>query len=138
MRGSERGFVLLEILVLCLVLLACLGSMKMLDRAARLNAADGARSQALFLAREELEWLNYYGANGSLATGTYGWQGEEADVTRGDVTFAPTAQVYESDTPTIRAVYVTVTWNSSTTSGQLELEGRIKNEQPTANAATAP
>lgn len=135
-KKSERGFILLEIIVLGLVIMASLGAVRMLDRAARLNAADGARSQAIFLAREQLERLNYQGAKGYLVTGRYYWLGEAADTTRGEVTFEPVADVAETAVADVFSVQVVVTWNSQQTSGQVELEGRIKNERPTENNGT--
>lgn len=126
-RTDEQGFVLLEVLILCLVVLACLGAMKMLDRAAQLNAADGARSQAIFLAREELERLNSMGARSELSPGHYNWLGDSADITRGGVSYEPEADVDYGDTTGVLQAKVVVPWQARSTSGRVELEGRVKN-----------
>lgn len=125
-RRGEHGFMLLEVLVLVMVILACLASVRMLDRAAQLNAADGARSQALFIAREELERLNYLGANGRLAAGTYSYLGDASDVRVGAVSYSPEATVTaDGDVYMARVVVV---WEAPTTRGSVELEGRVRNE----------
>lgn len=132
-RRGERGFMLLEVLVLVMVILACLASVRMLDRAAQLNAADGARSQALFIAREELERLNYLGANGRLTAGTYSYLGDASDVQVGAVSYTPEATVTaDGDVYMARVV---VAWEAPTTRGSVELEGRVRNENAAVSGA---
>ena len=51
--GEQQGWLLLETIVLGLVLLAAVSCLQVYQKSAELRQADGVRTTAVFLAREE-------------------------------------------------------------------------------------
>ena len=124
MRSDSRGFILLEALVLSLIILSMLGAMKMLDKANKLNALDGARSQAIFIARDQLERAAYEIDNGAQLNGTLDFLGDKSQLTANNTVY--TLQSAATIENGLTTVTVAVDYEVKGITGTIRLERKIK------------
>lgn len=124
MQSNSRGFILLEVLVLTLIIFSALGAMKMLDKAEKLNAVDGARSQAIFIAREQLERAAYEIDNGTQLNGTLDFLGDKSQLTTNNTVY--TLQSAATIENGLTTVTVAVDYEVKGITGTIKLERKIK------------
>lgn len=124
MRSDSRGFILLEVLVLSLIILSMLGAMKMLDKANKLNALDGARSQAIFIAREQLERAACEIDNGTKLTGSLDFLGDSSKLNTDNAVY--TVKSTATSENNLTTVTVTVDYETRGLTGTISLERKIK------------
>ena len=124
MQSNSRGFILLEVLVLTLIIFSALGAMKLLDKAEKLNAVDSARSQAIFIAREQLERAAYEIDNGTQLNGTLDFLGNKSQLTTNNTVY--TLQSAATIDNGLTTVTVAVDYEVKGITGTIKLERKIK------------
>lgn len=119
----EEGFVLLEVLVAGLALLAMSACFLLYARSAEVRAADSCRVRAVFLARTQFAAAQAAADRSRLSAGSYPWQGEAGDLQGGEVAYRVETEVVK-EREDIFKVMVEVTWQGET-GGALKLEREV-------------
>ena len=114
-RNSQRGFFLLEALVLSFLVLAC-GALVVAYRAlAESRVAAGAEITAAYLAQEQNAWIEGQPASYLHAHGAIPWRGGEASPERNGMRFEISSSVSPNpETDTLASVETRVRWQIGT------------------------
>ena len=132
MINNERGFALLN--VIFLMMITSFAAMILLNAAPRVrNPQPTLRLTALYLAEEQLAYLESKAANGDLTTGTYNFLGNDEDLTSMNfsekipVKFNVVAHVTEHDAglPNLFDAKVIVSWTVGGKDFDIESERTI-------------
>ena len=126
-RKDERGFLLLEVLLLCLVLLSLSSIFWAYRLSAKMHAANQWRVAALYLAQEEMAYMIEKGRQGQLHEGRWPWLGaqEALSLNRGSYTaYADAVKEGPGDFYRVNAV---LSWNHFGQDRQVKLERLVRN-----------
>lgn len=128
-RGKQQGYILLEVVVLSVVVLAMATSLHLFRQAQVVMQQDSARLAGVFLAQEEMARLEWAMDQDSLAEGQYGWLGEAGLLTQENASFAVAASV-RVETADIWRAQVSVDWQVNGKAGALSYERLLCRHQP--------
>lgn len=120
-NASQQGYLLLEVVVLGVIVLAMAACLRLNQQALALEAMDGARTTAIYLVREEFSRLEYEADQGQLQPGMVGWLGDAADLTRNNSTFRVETEIREVSANVFSAC-VTAVWQTGSKTGTLHFE----------------
>ena len=119
---GRQGYILLEVIVLGVLVLAMAASLRLYRQAEEVVAADSARLAGVYLAQEELARLEWETDNGSLREGEWGWLGDASLLQQDNNVFTVKALV-EPEVDNVWRVQVSVSWTrASNRSGSLRYE----------------
>lgn len=119
MNGKAQGYILLEVLVAGVVLLAMTASMRLYQQAMVTEEIDAVRTAGVYLAREELSRLQWQAANEGLRAGQVGWLGAQESLELNHGRYAVQADVRQVAEDAWQVV-VAVDWQSLHRQGKLQ------------------
>ena len=122
LRG-QQGWMLLETILLGLILIVAVSCLPLYQQAIALRQADGARTTALFLAREEYSRIQWQADHNfsALPAGDIGWLGAPA-VLHGNGGAYDVCAVVGSGDDVSRLLTVSVYWQSGSQHGLVTFE----------------
>ena len=120
-QEKQRGYILLEVMVLSVVVMAMAVSLHLFQQAQVVIQADSARLSGVLLAQEEFARLEWAMDQGGLGEGEYGWLGDAQQLAQENQSFAVRASV-RAETEAVWRARVTVQWQSAVRSGTLGYE----------------
>lgn len=121
---DQRGWLLLETTLLGLILIVAVSCLPLYQQAIALRQADGARTTALFLAREEFSRIQCQMDNNNfmaMPSGTIGWLGAASALQENGGTYDVRAVVGAGDADG-RLLTVSVDWQSGSQHGLVTFE----------------
>lgn len=118
---KQQGYILLEVVVLSVVVMAMAASLMLFRQAQVVMQQDSVRLAGVFLAQEEFARLEGAMDRDRLQEGQYGWLGEGQLLRQENGSFAVKAEV-RAETVAIWRVQVRVDWQVSGRSGELVYE----------------
>ncbi|MDD6133712.1 MAG: type II secretion system protein [Selenomonadaceae bacterium] len=118
---KQQGYILLEVIVLSVVVLAMAISLQLFRQAQIVMQQDSARLDGVFLAQEEFARLEWAVERDRLYEGEYGWLGDTQRLEQANGLFAVKASVQE-ETEEIWRARVLVNWQFAGRSGELAYE----------------
>lgn len=123
---AQQGWLLLETIVLGLMLLAAVSCLQVYQKSVELRQADGVRTTAVFLAREEYSRLQCRADRAAAAVRptTYGWLGSPTDLQANGGSYTVEAVVGDGHDGCL-PVRVAVGWQTSGHSGTVTFERMI-------------
>lgn len=119
MNSRAEGYILLEILVVGVVLLAMTASLRLYRQAMLTEEIDAVRTTGVYLAREELSRLQWQAAKRGLQAGQVSWLGTKEQLQMNNGRFAVQADV-QPVAENAWQVVVTVDWQSLHRQGKLQ------------------
>ena len=119
MNSRAEGYILLEILVVGVVLLAMTASLRLYRQAMLTEEIDAVRTTGVYLAREELSRLQWQAAKRGLQAGQVGWLGAKEQLQMNNGRFAVQADV-QPVAENAWQVVVTVDWQRLHRQGKLQ------------------
>lgn len=106
----EKGYILLEVVVVGILVIAIATSFSLYARADGLRAGDAARSTAFFLARAEIAEIEEMVATGKLMSDSFGYLGYDSDLRQNGIEFKVLSEIKPIKDGLYEAI-VTVSWN---------------------------
>ena len=125
---DDKGFLLLEALSLCLVLMALSGVFGAYRLSERMHADNKAHVAAVFLAQEQMAYILEKGSEGKLRPGRLPWLGSEEVMSLNRKNYEAYADIAISEDGTgLCHVKVTVAWEQSGKARQVCFERMVRN-----------
>ena len=125
---DDKGFFLLEALLLCLVLMALSGVFSAYRLSEQMHADIKAHIAAIFLAQEQMAYVAEKGSEGKLSTGRLSWLGSEEALSLNRKNYEVYADVAALDAGTgICRVQVTAAWEQSGKARRVSFERMVRN-----------
>ena len=125
LRG-QRGWLLLETIVLALILIAAVSCLQIYQKALEMRQVDGVRMTAVFLAQEEYSRLQCQAdqKKGTVRPITCGWLGNDEDLQANGGTYSVKAVIVDGVDGCL-PVTVNVDWQTAGHSGTIIFERMI-------------
>ena len=124
---NERGFMLLEVLLLSFILIGFTAIIYLYNASLRAEKTVAVRTAALYLAEEEMNYLQDLRDNKKLSEGHYDYLGEH-ELNLNSVDYKVYADVTKQDEEILNAK-VTVKWEIFNKERELKLEKQILNQK---------
>ena len=127
-RMDDKGFFLLETLLLCLILMALSGVFTAYRCSERMHEDNKAHIAAVFLAGEQMAYVMEKGSEGKLRPGDLEWLGAEDALSMNRKRYEARTEisVLEEDTAFFR-IRVTILWEQSGKRRQVHFERLVRN-----------
>lgn len=117
---NERGYILAEVLAGSFLLIVLAGAIMLFKSAASMRSAAIMRSEAMFLAQDELAYLEYENKLQGINVGKYAWLGDPSELTSNNADYEVAAVVTQKAKDEYIAE-VTVSWDMANKKKQLVL-----------------
>lgn len=124
---DDRGFFLMEALLLSLILMALSGVFCMYRLSEKMHADNRARVAAVFLAQEEMAYVMERSSKGGLRSGELPWLGAEGADSINGRKYEARADIAADDVGGFYRAQVTVAWEQSGKKRQVVFDRLVRN-----------
>lgn len=127
-RNEEKGFVLLEVVLLSMIILAMVANIAVFEKANTVKIVNGTRTKAIYMVQEEFAYLEEKAALRNLQAGTYAWLGKSDRLQENQEKFSVQAEV-SAETADVYHANVKATWQNGKHQGTVTMEREIVSHQ---------
>lgn len=124
---DDRGFFLVEALLMSLLLMALSGVFAMYQLSERMHADNRAHVAAVFLAQEEMSYLMEQGSKGRLRPGELPWLGADGANFLNGKEYEARADIVAADGDGFCRAQVTVAWEQNGKKRRVVFERLVRN-----------